>query len=263
MSSRIVIDADGDMLLQFYQEPSTKDTSNENEEKKSETLELMVSSKVFSVASPVFKAMLNGSYKEGIDLAENKSSSQLYRLTLPDDDIDATTILARILHFNLTDISKKPSPSCLEKLAVLCDKYQCANAVKFCGGLWIRDWLLTYDWINPTIDDLCRILVFAYIADLPKEFVDIACKLFLCHKGPFLSPHTQVVILMDHPIVHKGLTRKVNLRIFTFEYLNNWPTFSRSLGRIKAQMLPVIFRGNDGTCESRLENTQSVLLQGC
>jgi hypothetical protein len=208
MSSRVVIDPDGDMLLRFHQEPPGEKTSNEKiEEKKLETLELMVSSKVLSLVSPMFKAMLNGRFKESIELAENKASSQPYTLTLPDDR-EAATILVRILHFNLAGIPEKPSPACMEQLAFLCDKYQCVNAMKYCGGLWLRDWLLLYDGEEPTIDDLCRLLVFAYVTDLPKEFVDITWKIFLYHKGPFLSPHTQVAILVDHPLLHKDLARK-------------------------------------------------------
>ncbi len=211
MSSRVVIDPEGDILLQFHQEQFGEDASDgKTEEKKLNTLELPVSSKVLSLASPVFKAMLDGRFKEGIELAKNKASSQPYTLTLPDDG-EAATILARVLHFDLTGVPEKPSPASIEKLAFLCDKYQCVNAMKYCSSFWLRNWLLAYDDEEPTIDDLCRFLVFAYVADLPKEFADIAWKLFLYHKGPFLSMYTQVTVLVDHPLLQKDLARKSNL----------------------------------------------------
>lgn len=226
MASRVVIDPDGDLLLQFHQEPLQENTSNENtkKRKKSKTLELVVSSKVLSLASPMFKAMLDGRFKEGIELAENKPSSQPYTLTLSDDG-EAATILASILHFNLPGLPEKPSPACLEKLAFLCDKYQCVNAMKYCGRLWLRDWLPEYGCedhgCEGYVHDLCRLLVFAYVADLPNEFVDIAWKLLLCHKGPFLSPYTQAIILMDHPLLPHDLARKSNLIFFAFGYVTN------------------------------------------
>jgi len=135
--------------------------------------------------------------------------------------------------------------------------------MKYSGGLWLRDWLLVYNGMDPTIDDLCRLLVFAYVVDLPKEFVDIAWKLFLHHKGPFLSPYTQAVILVDHPLLHKDLARKAINLFSASEYVTNHQICARPLGCNKIQMLPVILSGNDGACQLRLENTHSSLLRSC
>ena len=138
-------------------------------------------------------------------------------MTLPENDVEATVILCRILHFSTDEVPAKPSTICLEKLAFLCDKYQCNSAMKYCGGLWLRDWLLFYEKQDPPIDDLCRLLIFAYAIDLPYEFMAISWQLFLYHKGPFLGPSTQVVMLLDHPLLHRDVARTVPAPIYDFE----------------------------------------------
>jgi hypothetical protein len=202
MSSRVIIDPDGDILLQLHQEQPCEDNLDEKmRDIKLEAQELTVSSKVLSLASPVFKAMISGKFKESIELAEAKASSKPYALPLPETDAEAIIILCRILHYSLYNIPEKLTTVCLEKLAFLCDKYQCTSAMKYCGGLWLRDWLLVYEKEDPSIDDLCRLLIFAYVIDLPYEFLGIAWKLFLHHKGPFLGQYSQAVILVDHPLL--------------------------------------------------------------
>lgn len=208
MSSRVVIDPDGDIVLQLHQEqPSEGAADGKTVGKKLETWELIVSSKVLSLASPVFRVMIGGRFKESVELAEKKTSSETYNLPLPEDDADATIILCRILHFSINDVPEKPTTVCLERLAYLCDKYQCISAMKYCGGLWLRNWLLVFDNEDPSIDDLCRLLIFAYVIDLPYEFLGISWKLFLSHRGPFLGPFTQAVILVDHPLLDRKVAR--------------------------------------------------------
>jgi hypothetical protein len=216
MSSTVVIDSDGDISLQLLQEQLGEEAEAPDEktvDKKPETRELIVSSKVLSLASPVFKAMLSGRFKEGIDLAEGIASTKPYTLNLPDDDAEATIILCKILHFNINNVPEKPTPVCLEKLAFLCDKYQCISAMKYCGSVWLRDWLLVYDSKVPSIDDLCRLLIFAYVVDLPHEFLGVSWRLFLYHKGPFIGPYTQVVILLDHPLLHQDVAGTTTLSL--------------------------------------------------
>lgn len=81
-----------------------------------------MSSKVLSLASPVFKAMISGKFKESIELAKKEASSKAYAFSLPEDDAEATIIFCRVLHFNLVEVPEKPTTVCLEKLAFLCDK---------------------------------------------------------------------------------------------------------------------------------------------
>jgi hypothetical protein len=215
MSSRVVIDPDGDIVLQLHQEqPSEGAADDKTVGKKPETRELIVSSKVLSLASPVFRVMIGGKFKESVELAEKKASSETCDLPLPEDDAEATIIFCRILHFNVNGVPEKPTTVLLEKLAYLCDKYQCISAMKYCGGLWLRNWLLVCDNEDPSIDDLCRLLIFAYVIDLPYEYLGISWKLFLTHKGPFLGPFTQAVMLVDHPLLHQNVCRTALVSLY-------------------------------------------------
>ncbi|KAH8663685.1 hypothetical protein BGZ60DRAFT_411902 [Tricladium varicosporioides] len=211
MSPRVVIDSEGDIVLQLHQDqPNEAAADGKTVGEKLETRELIVSSKVLSLASPVFRVMISGKFKEGVELAEKTASLETYDLPLPEDDADATIVLCRVLHFSIKDVPEKPTTVCLEKLAYLCDKYQCINAMKYCGGLWLRNWLLVCENEDLSIDDLCRLLIFAYVVDLPYEFLGISWKLFLSHKGPFLGPFTQAVILVDHPLLHQNVAREMD-----------------------------------------------------
>ncbi len=201
MVNTIVVDPDGDLTLRV----GNDDTTNGEKDTESKVLELTISSKILTLVSPVFKVMLTGQFKEAIELAEWKPSSRLYILELPDDDPEATSILTKILHHKTHEITQNPSPSCLEQLAFLCDKYKCTGALKYAGGIWLRDWLAAEPGKEPAVDDLCRLLIFAYVSDLAQEFSDIAWKLFMYHKGPFLGDYTQAVVLVDHPLLGHGV----------------------------------------------------------
>jgi hypothetical protein len=233
MSSRIVIDPLGDILLQIPSCPAPptpiplplpaeasdsveKDDDNSSVSAKSQaadvksTRELLVSSKVLSVASPVFKAMLNGRFLEGIELSKAKTSAEPYlaQLPLPEDDAEAMTLLCKLLHFDIDDIPERPNPQSLENLAFACDKYGCISPLRYSGGTWIRNWLLHYENTEPIIDDVCRLFILAYVADLEFEFLEVAWTLLLYHKGPFQGPHTQAVIFIDHPLLHESVRSK-------------------------------------------------------
>jgi hypothetical protein len=51
------------------------------------------------------------------------------RVALPDDDPDALTLLCKIVQMRTTDIADTFSLSGLTDLAIVCDKYQCKDAV--------------------------------------------------------------------------------------------------------------------------------------
>ncbi|KAF6826044.1 hypothetical protein CPLU01_09877 [Colletotrichum plurivorum] len=220
MYNRHEIDADGDLTLILNRasfddrEPEVKaeagaDAETEAEaEDEDETLrndELRVSSKVLQLNSPVFKAMLSGNFKEGTELAEKAQQSIPYDLELPDDDAEAMFILCQILH-NVY-VPESPTPVTLEKIAYICDKYECINALKYCGIVWIRDWLQQFDDEVPAMRDFCHMLVFAYVIDLPVEFSEISWRIFLYHEGPFSANSQQVKMLIDHPLLHHNLIR--------------------------------------------------------
>ncbi|KAF9880238.1 hypothetical protein CkaCkLH20_02192 [Colletotrichum karsti] len=209
MSNRHEIDPEGDLILTLSRvRLAADDPSAEGEEHEEidedETLhndELRVSSKVLQLNSPVFKAMLSGKFKEATELAEKKGTADdsPYDLDLPDDDVEAMSTLCRILH-NVY-VPESPRPVALERLAFVCDKYECVGALKYCAIVWIRDWLAQFDDEVPPMSDFCHLLVFAYVIDLPVEFSEISWRIFLYHEGPFSTASEQVRMLVDHPLL--------------------------------------------------------------
>ncbi|KAF4973993.1 hypothetical protein FZEAL_9061 [Fusarium zealandicum] len=99
------------------------------------------------------------------------------------------------------------SSKLLLDLAGVCDIYQCTRALKYSGGLWVRNWLLHLDsQTEPSVDDICRLFIFFYVLELSFEFTEIAWRLLMHHKGPLKGEQTQAVELIDHPLLDQDIT---------------------------------------------------------
>ncbi|ORY07154.1 hypothetical protein BCR34DRAFT_603984 [Clohesyomyces aquaticus] len=146
---RVVLAKRGDVLLKL---------GNANDET---TSELVVSSNTLSMASPVFDAMFNSGFAEG----QNLSSASPRAISLPEDDPFYMTILCNILHFKTSAVPVRLESIQLINFTVLCDKYDCVEAVQTSCRIWIAD--LTH---NADIWNLERLLFSTYLLDLPKEF---------------------------------------------------------------------------------------------
>ncbi|OHW95942.1 hypothetical protein CSPAE12_05518 [Colletotrichum incanum] len=218
MPNRHEIDKDGDLTLQLSSmglddaEVAEGGESGEDVDEKLAIYEqvandkLRVSSKVLMLNSPVFKAMLGGKFREATELAKNTGFSDPYSIDLPDDDVEAMTTLCQILHNVYVD--ERPKPIGLSRLGFISDKYECTQALKYCGMVWIRDWLQDFDENVPPMVDFCHLLVFSYVVDLPLEFSEISWRIFLYHEGPFLSTSDQVNIFVEHPLLRHDIIRK-------------------------------------------------------
>ncbi|KAL8742925.1 MAG: hypothetical protein Q9190_004671, partial [Brigantiaea leucoxantha] len=114
-------DPDGDLILSFGADKDSKD--------------LQVSSKVLSLASPVFAAMFTPHFKEGNALLEGR----LPRILLPDDDPDAMRWISYCLHHR-KDLDLEPPVTIWMHVAVLSDKYFCSNLIKPWAQMWMQNW---------------------------------------------------------------------------------------------------------------------------
>jgi hypothetical protein len=243
MSPRFTVDPSGDLLLQVsYEIPCTVAMSNDAVNKDiqldpdtdaagtdnelspdwtknvegrlttTEIRELLVSSKVLSVASPVFRVMLDGRFTEGAEMQKAKKTPGGYlpKVELLNDDAEAMMLLCKVLHFNIADIPTRPKTHDLERLAIVCDAYDCTTVLKYCGALWLRNWIEYYDQesIARSMDDLCRLFIFAYVADLENEFSEICWRILLDHKGPLLGDNSQAGSLLDHELLEHSAASK-------------------------------------------------------
>ena len=93
---------------------------------KDKSKSIQVSSKVLSLASPVFAAMLGPRFAEGQALPATKPSSPI-TLTLPEDDSEAMVWFCQTIHFE-RQLDPELSLPLLAKLATLCDKYDASLA---------------------------------------------------------------------------------------------------------------------------------------
>jgi len=180
---RHVLDKNGDTLL------TLRDDTN--------SYELQVSSSTLSLASKVFRAMFQGYFKEAQDLRTKPELTSLLRFDLPEDDPDGTLFLCSLFHFNHTRFFTKPyNSSLLLKLAIVCDKYQCAQSIsvmiphlfnldkKVYGDLSIRS---------------CRELVEAtYLLDIGSKFEDLTKELILGDSADLLTLGSALPFLGIH-----------------------------------------------------------------
>ncbi|KAF2097098.1 hypothetical protein NA57DRAFT_77353 [Rhizodiscina lignyota] len=110
-------DEDGDVALLLDQQP------NQTYGKR-----FVVSSKVLSLASPVWKAMFSGKYREGA-----KSED----IPFPDDDPWALAFMLNLAHLRFASVTD-PTPLEMVKIAVLCDKYDLVSLCRFHVDGWVR-----------------------------------------------------------------------------------------------------------------------------
>ncbi|KIW31444.1 uncharacterized protein PV07_03094 [Cladophialophora immunda] len=150
---------------------------------------LRISSKVLSLASPVFGAMLSSGFKEG-SLQTVEDNPRI--IPLPEDDLEAFKLICKIIHFQLDQIPQELKIDSLENLALVCDKYQCTVAMRHCAALWLQRISDTY-----LAAELNRQLLVAYLLDLPTAFSDISWRLMQAQAGPFET----LPGLTDHPTV--------------------------------------------------------------
>lgn len=99
MANISVIDQEGDVILICGED------------------EFQVSSKVLSLASPVFKALFSPRFAEG-----QPTSSKAARIQLRDDDVESMRFMCAVLHHKCAPVNGIGLER-LERLAVVTDKY--------------------------------------------------------------------------------------------------------------------------------------------
>lgn len=132
---------------------------------------IKASSKILSLASPVFAAMLGPNFLEGSHL----STTDPYQLHLPEDDAEAMIWFCLVLHYR-RDIDECISLSLFEKMALLCNKYDCAKAL----SPWTKVWLHRVHAVLKVQADYERLLYCSYVYGVHDSFWK-SSKAFLEH----------------------------------------------------------------------------------
>ena len=160
---------------------------------------LLVSSKVLTLASPVFEAMFNSRFKEGLS---HYPTSGKPPIPLPDDNAEAVTILCNAIHYRTNEVPNKLASACLENLAIICDKYDCTSALAPWSAMWLQA-----EIESNAAKNLNKLLSAAYVLDIPDAFSRISWEILLAQAGPFVS----LSGVTDHSLVFGnilGMLRK-------------------------------------------------------
>ena len=99
---------------------------------------IRVSSKVLSLASPVFATMFGPRYLEGHILSKHAKFS-IPSFPLPEEDPEAMTWFCRAVHLQLNANEKAMTVGLIRKIAALCDKYDASTALSGWSRLWMED----------------------------------------------------------------------------------------------------------------------------
>lgn len=158
---------------------------------------VVASSHVLSLASPVLRKMFAGPFREGAQLRENRAERPV--VSFPEDDAAAFLLFCKIAHHRADEIQRNPTPHVLEQLAVLCDKYGCAGAVVGWGALWLHKSVK-----GRPLEDLVRRLLLAYVLDLREAFSAISQEILLYHTESVSC----LPVLGDYPFIPPDLSCK-------------------------------------------------------
>lgn len=122
---------------------------------------IRVSSKVMSLASPVFKAMLDPRFVSKPPLFEDPP-----KIPLPEDDPKTMSWMCSALHHR--EIGGPISRFACKKLAILCDKYMCCVALRSWSDSWFRAYLSSHP--QESADGLLEFVWLAIAFDNQREF---------------------------------------------------------------------------------------------
>ncbi|KAJ9217576.1 hypothetical protein DTO166G4_758 [Paecilomyces variotii] len=131
---------------------------------KKEIFRIQVSAKHLVLASPVFKQILTGGWKESVTYLQKGS----VEITTEGWDVEALLILLRVMHCQNYHVPRKLTLEMVAKVAVLADYYECKEAIRFSADTWIK----SLEEVPP--DRYCRDLILwlwiSYYLKLPGQF---------------------------------------------------------------------------------------------
>ena len=125
---------------------------------------IQVSAKHLMLASPFFKRLLTGGWKESVTYFQKGS----VEIIADGWDIEALMILLRAIHGKYRDIPRKLPLEMLAKVAVIADYYECREVLDLLAEVWIEK--MDEKIPSATSRDLVLWLWISWFFRLPEEF---------------------------------------------------------------------------------------------
>ena len=129
------------------------------------TAKFLVSSKIMSLASPVFAALFSQNFSEGGQLIEGNRPE----ITFRDDDPAVMRQILGILHYK--DPGDEINAKMLANIAIHCDKYTCTRPLR----PWIKIWFTSIGTAK-SADDYGLLLLAAHFFRMPDSFALVSSK---------------------------------------------------------------------------------------
>ena len=128
-------------------------------------------------ASPVFKAMLAPSFKEGHQLAQAGSTE----IELPEDDAEAVEIAFKTIHGYNDEIPETLSVDQVFQILLMADKYDCRVPLSFALECWLKR-------LSPETPEQLWTWAMATIIHCSEEnFTKATSELAMRHAGSYLE----------------------------------------------------------------------------
>ena len=152
----------------------TPDLPEIEEETDEECPRIRASAKHLTLASPVFKSLLLGGWKESSSFLDKGSTE----LTVSGWDLEAFLVFLRVIHCRNKEVPREVSLELLAKIAVLVDYYACKDALDFFAGVWFESREVSIHRHRDLMLWLCIVWVF----QKPEEFQKLTALVILDSK---------------------------------------------------------------------------------
>ncbi|RGP77232.1 hypothetical protein FLONG3_4747 [Fusarium longipes] len=172
-------------------------------------IEFRVSSRHLSLASPVFRAMLESKFKES-----HLNEQGLYEVQASEWDAEALVILLDIIHGHHRDVPKRISVEILSHIAIIVDYYGCHEIMELVLTAWLANLGRPEDFVK---QDPLRWLFISWVFRQESLFTVATKMLLLYDDGKYV-----VDLPIPQPILDKVDDKRQYVLATLFGHLYNY-----------------------------------------
>ncbi|KAJ9272174.1 hypothetical protein DTO212C5_1679 [Paecilomyces variotii] len=163
--------------------------------------QFLVSSKVLSLASPVFAKLFGPHFLEGSQMAKHGSVT----IHLDEDDAKGMGTILGILHYQEIPEIEKLSAKEIVTVVICCDKYDCARVIQ----LWIEKWFRSLDQ-GLSAKEYGHALLAAHLLRASDDFFQITRRIQLeFGLGSFHAWDDEEILTLLPRSIRRDLTKAI------------------------------------------------------